>query len=52
MVSKKKGHRKTGCSTNTMLTTFITYENKGEIQTREIKGFRELGSINRTEYTK
>jgi hypothetical protein len=42
MVSKK-GHRKTGSSTNTMLTTFITYKNKDEIQTlRKIKGFREL----------
>jgi hypothetical protein len=43
MVSKKKGHKKTGCNTNTMLTTLITYKNKGETQTREIKGFRELG---------
>jgi len=33
MASKKKGHRKTGSSTNTMLITFITYKNKDEIQT-------------------
>jgi len=44
MVSKKKGHRNTASNTNTTLTTFITYKNKGEIQTpRENKGFRELG---------
>lgn len=42
-VNKRKWLRKTGSTTNTMLTTFITYKNKGEIQTpREIKGFREL----------
>ena len=43
-VSKKERTPKPRSTTNTMLTTFITYKNKGEIQTpREIKGFRELG---------